>query len=129
MSLPYKRRIIKRLNIKREPLISREGVAVAIFTTLLLWFTAFPLSFAQQTTSDLFLGISPNMIDLGDTVFVRVSVILEANSTSDMVIRFIPPQGTVQEYQFHFQASSASPLSSLNSLSFFGNAPSCLHIQ
>jgi hypothetical protein len=46
------------------------------------------------------------MVDLGDTVFVRVSVILEANSTSDMVVRFIPPQGTVQEHQLHFQADS-----------------------
>jgi hypothetical protein len=81
-------------------------VAVAISATLLLWFIAFPLSFAQQTTSNLFLGISPNTIDLGDTVFVRVSVILKANPTTDMVVRFIPPQGTEQEHPLHFEADS-----------------------
>jgi hypothetical protein len=54
--------------------------------------------------SNLFIRISPDRIHPGETVSVRISVVLEPNSTSGVMVRFAPPKEPVQPHPLDFRA-------------------------
>lgn len=84
-------------------------IAIAIsITVLILYLTAVPSAFSQDTSSDLFLEISDDSIDPGETVSITISAILDSNLTREVMMRFVPPQGSVQQYPLHLRADSPS---------------------
>lgn len=54
----------------------------------------------------MFVEVYPGTIEPGEKVSVRVSSVLEANSTRDIILRFFPPQGPMEQVRLHLQADS-----------------------
>jgi hypothetical protein len=81
------------------------GPAITV-AVLLFLFTSFPMAFSQQPSSDFFVGTSSETINPSETVSVTISIILGPNSTRDVMLRFVSPQGSVQPYQLHLRADS-----------------------
>jgi hypothetical protein len=79
--------------------------AVAISVTVLLFLSAgFYPSFGQQMNPPFIVKISPQTINPGDAVSIRIASMLEPNSSREVIVRFFPPQGSAQQYQLHLKA-------------------------
>jgi hypothetical protein len=83
-----------------------RNFALAISILAMLSISVFSASFSQQATSILVVRLSSDVIDPEGVVSIRISAMLEPNSTKDVMVRFIPPSGSVQQHPLSLQADT-----------------------